>query len=285
MRKIFPKIIEKLMKKNKRIFCLLGDIGVFSFNNVFKNYKNRILNMSTMEQSMIGFAAGLAKTGYIPVIHSISPFLILRALEQIKIDFVYNKLNCNLVTVGASNDYAQLGVTHHCYEDISVLSNYKKINIFIPSNPEEFSYLFEANYKNGCVNYFRLSDQNNKNVIKNNSFIKLTNQNKLIICVGNSINPSVFINKKIDIYYINSIKTDLNINFVKKYKKIIIIEPFFGNILERIIREKKFLNKEIFTISYKETIIHKYGNKKQQDTYLKFNEEEIIKKVNDFTKI
>ena len=58
MRKTFPLVVEDLMKKNKKIFCLLGDIGVFSFRNVFKNYKNRILNMSTMEQSMIGFAAG-----------------------------------------------------------------------------------------------------------------------------------------------------------------------------------------------------------------------------------
>ena len=93
MRKTFPNVTENLMKKNKKIFCLLGDIGVFSFRNIFKNYKNRILNMSTMEQSMIGFAAGLSRIGFIPIIHTIAPFLVLRSLEQIKIDFVYNKLN------------------------------------------------------------------------------------------------------------------------------------------------------------------------------------------------
>ena len=40
MRKIFPKVTHSLMKKNKKIFCLLGDIGVFSFRDVFKKYKN-----------------------------------------------------------------------------------------------------------------------------------------------------------------------------------------------------------------------------------------------------
>ena len=90
MRKNFPIVTEKLMQKNKKIFCLLGDIGVFSFRNIFNKYKNRILNMSTMEQSMIGFAAGLSKAGFIPIIHTIAPFLVLRALDQIKIDFVYN---------------------------------------------------------------------------------------------------------------------------------------------------------------------------------------------------
>mgnify|MGYP001342780656 CR=1 FL=1 len=109
MRKAFPLTVERLMKKDKRIFCLLGDIGVFSFRNIFKNYKNRIFNMSTMEQSMIGFGSGLSRSGFIPIIHTIAPFLVLRALDQIKIDFVYNKLPCNIVSVGASNDYSKLG--------------------------------------------------------------------------------------------------------------------------------------------------------------------------------
>ena len=43
MRKAFPKVTEMLMKKNEKIFCLLGDIGVFSFRDIFKNYKNRIV--------------------------------------------------------------------------------------------------------------------------------------------------------------------------------------------------------------------------------------------------
>ena len=156
MRKAFPITVEKLMKKDKRIFCLLGDIGVFSFRNIFKNYKNRIFNMSTMEQSMIGFGAGLSKAGYIPIIHTITPFLVLRALDQIKIDFVYNKLNCNIISVGASNDYPKLGTTHHCFEDISILSNYKDINLFIPSNAEEFKYLLKKNYNKKSLNYFRI---------------------------------------------------------------------------------------------------------------------------------
>ena len=53
MRKIFPEIIEKLMSKDKKIFLFLGDIGIFSFRNIFKRFNNRILNMSTMEQTMI----------------------------------------------------------------------------------------------------------------------------------------------------------------------------------------------------------------------------------------
>tara|TARA_B100001564_G_scaffold353542_1_gene362683 strand:- start:1826 stop:2677 length:852 start_codon:yes stop_codon:yes gene_type:complete len=282
MRKIFPQTVEELMNKDKKIFCLMGDIGIYSFKNIFKKFKNRILNMSTMEQTMIGFGAGLSKAGYIPVIHSITPFLVLRALEQIKIDFVYNKLPCNIVSVGASNDYAKLGTTHHCFEDISILSNYENINLFLPSNPQEFKYLLKKNYKNNSVNYFRISGNVNTKLIKNNGFIKNDKHKTLIIIVGNAINCEKFLNKNVDLYYINSISKNINLKFINKYKSVVIIEPYYGSILERKIRKKRHLNTKILSIGYDETVVHKYGNKIVQDKYLGFDKENIFKKINEF---
>jgi len=283
VRKIFPQIVEELMKKNKKIFCLLGDIGVFSFRNIFNEHKDRILNMSTMEQSMIGFAAGLSRAGFIPIIHSIAPFLVLRALEQIKIDFVYNKLNCNIVSVGASNDYSKLGSTHHCFEDVSVLSNYKDINLFIPSNPIEFKYLFEKNYNNNSINYFRISENNLNFNIKTNGYLVNKNNKSLIIIVGSSINFSEIMKKNFDYYYVNTINKNINLKFLKKYEKIIIIEPYFGNILERRIKHLFYNKKNICTISYEETIIRKYGSKLEQDKFLNFDKIKILKRINDYS--
>ena len=282
MRKIFPKVVEELMKKDKKIFCLLGDIGVFSFREIFKKYKERILNMSTMEQSMIGFASGLSKAGYKPVIHTIAPFLVLRALDQIKIDFVYNRLNCNIVSVGASNDYAKLGTTHHCFEDVNILSNYEDINLFIPSNPEEFKFLFKKNYNNNSINYFRISEKNLKFNVKTNGFLSKNKSKTLIIIVGNSVNLTDLRKKNFDIYYVNSIFKEMNLNFVNKYKKILIVEPYFGNVLERRIKKKIKKVNNIHTISYQETIIHKYGSKFDQDKFLNFDEKSILKKINQF---
>ena len=282
MRKTFPQVTEILMKKNKKIFCLLGDIGIFSFRNVFKKHKNRILNMSTMEQSMIGFAAGLSKAGFIPIIHTITPFLVLRALDQIKIDFVYNKLACNIVSVGASNDYTKLGTTHHCFEDINILSNYEDINLFIPSNEKEFKHLYKKHYNNNQINYFRLSEKKFYLDIQRNGFIKKNNKKSLLIIVGNSFNNKDIKKNNIDIYYVNKISKKMNFKFLSRYNKIMIIEPYFGNVLER--RIKNSIKKEIYisTLSYEQTIIHKYGNKIEQDRYLKFDKRNILKRINSF---
>ena len=39
MRKIFPKVVEELMKKDKKIFCLLGDMEFFHLERFLKNIK------------------------------------------------------------------------------------------------------------------------------------------------------------------------------------------------------------------------------------------------------
>ena len=233
---------------------------------------------------MIGFAAGLSKIGFIPIIHTIAPFLVLRALDQIKIDFVYNKLKCNIVSVGASNDYTKLGTTHHCFEDINILSNYKDINLFIPSNPDQFKYLFEKNYNNNLINYFRISEKNIDFNIKTNGFLKNQRNKSLLIIVGNSYDYRDFKKERVDVYYVNKISKKMKYDFLKNYKNILIIEPYFGNVLER--RIKEILRKKVYisTCSYKETIIHKYGNKKEQDKYLKFDKKNISKKINEFFK-
>ena len=282
MRKTFPIVVENLMKQNKKIFCLLGDIGVFSFRNVFKNFKDRILNMSTMEQSMIGFAAGLSKAGYIPIIHTIAPFLVLRALDQIKIDFVYNKLSGNIVSVGASNDYTKLGTTHHCFEDINILSHYDDINLFVPSNENEFKYLFKKFYNNNSINYFRIGEKKTNFYLNSNGFLKKKNNKSLLIIVGNSFDYKDVKKKNIDIYYVNKISKKMNFKFLNKYNKILILEPYFGNVLERKIKKNFKKINNILTISYEDTIIHKYGSKIEQDKFLKFDKKNIIKNINEF---
>ena len=63
---------------------------------------------------------------------------------------------------------------------------------------------------------------------------------------------------------------------------MVIIEPYYGSILERKIRKKRHLNTKILSIGYDETVVHKYGNKIVQDKYLGFDKENIFKKINEF---
>jgi transketolase len=162
MRKQFVKTIEDLMAQDDRLVLLMGDIGVYGFRNAFRLYPERTYNIGICEQAMTSLAAGLAKEGFIPVLHSIAPFVVERCLEQLKIDLCYQNLPANIVSVGASYDYAALGCTHHCPADVAVLRALPGMEIVIPGTAAEFDELFRAAYANSHPTYFRLSERSNQ---------------------------------------------------------------------------------------------------------------------------
>lgn len=137
MRDAFVKAVIGGMECDQRIVLLLGDIGVNAFKEAFERWPDRCFNVGICEQSMVSMAAGMARAGLFPVVHTIAPFLVLRALEQIKIDFGYQRLPGLFVSVGASFDYAALGCTHHCPEDVEVMKTIPDMRVYAPWDSED----------------------------------------------------------------------------------------------------------------------------------------------------
>lgn len=155
MRKQFAKTLIGL-GEDKRLVVLIGDISHYLLREFHEKYPDRFYNMGVAEQSMMSMAAGLALNGFFPVVHSITPFITERCFEQIKDDLCYQHVGVNIVSVGSAFDYASLGCTHHCYDDIALLRSLPNMQIVYPSRPEEFDVLFRQTWANGSPTYFRL---------------------------------------------------------------------------------------------------------------------------------
>jgi len=192
MRKQFVTTVESVLAGDERLMLLLGDIGVFGFNKTFQTYPGHVYNIGILEQSTIGLAAGLAMTGFIPVVHTIAPFLVERAYEQLKLDFGYQQLGGNFVSVGASYDYAALGCTHHCPGDVGILKNIPGMEVILPGTAQEFDTLFKAAYADGKPTYFRISERENTEsravVFGQAEVVKKGNQ-ATVIAIGPSLKP------------------------------------------------------------------------------------------------
>ena len=156
MRKTFAEIVLKKAREDKKLVVLIGDISHYLLKDFQEEFPDRFYNIGICEQSMIGLAAGLALKGYRPIVHTIAPFCVERAYEQIKVDLCYQELDVTIVSVGGSFDYSHLGCTHHCYSDLSILRPLPNIELFCPGNQKEFTNLFNKTWANNKPRYFKL---------------------------------------------------------------------------------------------------------------------------------
>ena len=109
LRKVFADTVLEIGKKDKKVVVVVGDISHGIFKPFREKFPKRYFNIGILEQAMISVCAGFNKVGLIPIIHTISSFLIERTFEQIKLDFGYQRMSGNFVSVGSTFDYAALG--------------------------------------------------------------------------------------------------------------------------------------------------------------------------------
>ena len=134
MRRSFGKVITKLADIDEKIYVLVGDIGYRIFDEFREKHPDRFINMGICEQSMIGVSAGMALEGLKPWVYTITPFLIERPFEQVKLDI--NQQNVNVKLVGFS-DYPTLGPTHTELNGKKMMQLFNNIVSYFPKDGKE----------------------------------------------------------------------------------------------------------------------------------------------------
>ena len=143
MRRKFGRLINEIAKKDEKVVLLVGDIGYGIFDDFRENHPKRFFNMGICEQSLIGVASGIALEGLKPWVYTITPFLIERPFEQLKLDIDQQKANVKLVGYA---DYPNLGPTHKELNAKKLMSLFKNINSYFPKNSKETSNYFYKSY-------------------------------------------------------------------------------------------------------------------------------------------
>ena len=162
MRRKFGKLINELAKKDNKIVLLVGDIGYGIFDDFRRNHPKKFYNFGICEQSIIGSAAGMALEGLKPWVYTITPFLIERPFEQIKLDINEQKANVKLVGFA---DYPTLGPTHSEINAKKTIKLFKNIQSFFPKNSYETKkFTYEISKRKGpCFMSLKTDKFLNKN--------------------------------------------------------------------------------------------------------------------------
>jgi len=156
MRKYFSKLLHEEMGENQNIIILTADLGYGLWDKIKMDYPDRFYNVKASEQLMVGMATGMAMEGKIPIVYSITPFVIYRPFEWIRNYLNHEKIPVKLVGGGRDKDYGVLGFSHWAEDDKEIMHCFKNIMSLHPKDNEELKKWFHNIIYNEIPYYINL---------------------------------------------------------------------------------------------------------------------------------
>ena len=156
-REAYGETLAELIQKNPKIVVLDADLAESTHAAVAgRKAPERFFDMGISEANMIGTAAGLAASGYIPFASSFAMFCTGRVWEQIRNSVAYPHLNVKIVGSHSGITVGEDGVTHQAIEDIAIMRAITGLEVYVPCDQYETRAVIEyvASSTNPC--YVRL---------------------------------------------------------------------------------------------------------------------------------
>lgn len=290
MRKAMQQCVRNFIENNKNSALLLVDIGAWPFHDLLEKYPSRAKNIGVFEPGTVSLAAGLSLSGIVPTVYGISPFIAQRSLEQLKLDFAYQKTGGNFIVTGASYDFSTLGYSHYCPEDVATLRLIPGIDVLTPGTPEQFTALWQACHNNGRPSYFRMTDHCNKtgcNVEYGKATVIKRGNKGIVIAVAETLDAVEAASKDLDVtvlYYTSIVPFDHE-TLAKEFVggKIFVCTPFYKGSLaadiQKALRGKQY---EVSEVGVPLEILRNYGTKDDKDVYCGLTADNISKQLNNF---
>lgn len=152
----FGQGLLELGQQNDRVLALTADLeGSLKMTDFKSKFPQRFFQLGVAEQNLVGVAAGLALTGWLPIVGSYATFLS-RAWEQVRVDVCLNQAKVILAGSHAGLSHPTDGVTAQGTEDIALFKSLPNLKVVVPADYwEARAALLSAANQNQAV-YLRL---------------------------------------------------------------------------------------------------------------------------------
>jgi transketolase len=112
-----------------------------------KKFPDRFINVGVAEQNLVGHAAGLALSGFVPFASSFAMFLSGRAWEVVRNSVAYPGVNVKLVASHGGITVGEDGASHQCIEDFGIMRVIPEMTVICPSDYEETKQVIRRIYE------------------------------------------------------------------------------------------------------------------------------------------
>ena len=289
MKNIFIEELIKARKKNKNILLVVNDLGYGMVEPFVSQFPKSIYNAGVSEQSMMGYAAGLAACGNHVFVYSIGNFNTFRCAEQIRNDIDYHKLSVTIVSAGAGVGYGSLGYTHHAIQDYSLIRSFPNMTIASPGDVMELRSCMDFLVNNPQPSYLRLEKSSQfkihsrKPKVYPGKWLKVFENRKtdkkreiylstgsVLEFIQNSIKKGTFKEKSLYTVPMWGMKSKkFQSKKIKKFKKIHVIEDHLNDGGFQSWLSESNVDSKIVSKSLSSKVIEKVGSKSYLMKFLK----------------
>lgn len=296
IRDVFGNYLLKLGKSKKKLVVISCDLkDATKTKKFFNKYPDRSFEVGISEANALGISAGLALSGFKPIVSSFGSFITGKHLE-IRTSISYN--NAPVVIIGTHGGLiGPDGATQSATQDLALMRSMPNFEVFQPCSPLETEQIinYSVNAKNPI--YIRISRNEvveiyNKNYkFKPGECYQIINGKKLAILSSGPIihNCLKAIKdnrlKDVALFNIPSYKPFNELKFlskIKKFKKILVVEDhsIYGG-LRSLISEtftSNNISKKIEFIGINDCFIES-GSVTDLEKKYKLSSKDIFKKI------
>jgi transketolase len=158
MRLAWGEELVNLGTTHRNLVVLDGDLANSTRADLFAAaHPDRFFEMGIAEQNMLGVAAGLATTGYVPWISTFAAFVAKRALDQIRIVIAQPNLNVKMCGAYSGLLTSKTGKTHQSIEDLAIFRAMPNVVTIAPADAIELRSAMAAMMDDDRPTYLRVT--------------------------------------------------------------------------------------------------------------------------------
>lgn len=157
-REVYGKTLVKIGTRWEKVVVLDADLSKSTQSVMFaREYPQRFFNVGISEADMMGTAAGLAASGFIPFASTFGVFATGRVYDQIRNSIAYTGLNVKIVASHTGLSVGEDGASHQTLEDIALMRVLPNMMVVVPADGRQTEQAVEAlvSYKGPA--YLRLN--------------------------------------------------------------------------------------------------------------------------------
>ncbi len=140
----YQTAFNKWSEDKEKVLVLTADLTNSCEVGEWKNlYPDRFFLMGMAEQNMIGFAAGLARKGFYPYLHSFAVFLYRRPYDQLAMSIAYSNLPVRLIAF-LPGITTPGGVTHQAIDDLALMRTMPNMTVFSVGDATEAETILDS---------------------------------------------------------------------------------------------------------------------------------------------